>query len=624
MPKRVQELSTPKQISLTEFFEKNRHILGFDSPQKALFMIVKEAIDNSLDACEENSIVPDIYISISRVKGGGDGDEFSVTVSDNGPGIKRDDVPNVFGKLLYGSRFHAYRQSRGQQGIGITAAVLYGQITTGKDAEIITKIEKDPVAYHFVMGINIKDNTADVKSLEPEIWDRPHGTEIRIFSRGKYQTGKQSIIEYLRESAAANPNLQLTFKDPDERITVFNRVVNEASRPAQAIKPYPIGLEIGEIGSIAKQSQYSNIVDFLSGEFSRITKNISEQIVREAGIDPMAKPASLTNDSILQIKNALMKVKILPPETICLSPLGELFIRKGLMNVYGDLKPSFYSRPIIRKPSIYNGNPFAVEVGLVYGGDIPPDQPIRIVRYANKVPLLYQQGACAITKAVQETDWRPYGLDQRGGQGIPFGPAIVLVHVYGVKVPYTSESKEAIAPVSEIVQEIQLSLKDAGREIKRFLRKSEKRKKIDEKFRLVNLIIPEIAKKASKILSENPPRIDPVISRIANVVIINESYERKGEMIISKCVIHNYTTYVVTLDIYAEPIVGEIKGEQKVHVDSLESSGTREIEFLVDPGDGTYTGCNFYFTGIDPVYVLGADPLPADWGIKGVDMEEKE
>lgn len=622
MPKRVQELSTPKQISLTEFFEKNRHILGFDSQQKALFMVVKEALDNSLDACEESSIVPDISISISRT--GKDADEYHIIVSDNGPGIRRDDVPNVFGKLLYGSRFHAYRQSRGQQGIGITAAVLYGQITTGKDAEIITKMEKDPVAYHFVMGINIKDNTADVKSLEPEIWDRPHGTEVRITTRGKYQTGKQSVIEYLRETAAANPNLQLTFRDPDEKVTVFNRVINEPSKPALAIKPYPIGLEIGEIGSIAKQSSHENVSDFLSGEFSRITRNIADQIVKEASIDPSKRPSSLTNEDISRIKNALLKVKILPPETVCLSPLGELFIRKGLMNVYGDLKPSFYSKPIIRKPSIYNGNPFAVEVGLVYGGDIPPDQPVRIVRYANKVPLLYQPGACAITKAVQDTDWRPYGLDQRGGEGIPFGPAIILVHVYGVKIPYTSESKEAIAPVSEIVQEIVLALKDAGREIKRFLRKNERRKKIDEKFRLVNTIIPEIARKASKILAREAPTIDPVISRIANVIIINESYEKRGDRIASKCTVHNYTTGEVSFDLYAEPIVGDIVGPDRVHVESLQSSGVREIEFEVDPGEGTYTGCNFYFTGIDPVYVLGADPLPADWGLKGVDMEEKE
>ncbi len=620
MPKKINQESVAKEISLSEFFEKNRHILGFDSPQKALFMIVKEALDNSLDACEEAGILPEISVSVDRKES----EEYEVVISDNGPGIERKDIPNVFGKLLYGSRFHSYRQSRGQQGIGITAAVLFGQITTGKHSEIITKRKDSEVAYKVKMGINIKENVADVILEEPMIWDREHGTHIRITTNAKYQTGKQSVFEYLKETAAVNPNMELTFTDPDGKVTVFRRVLEEPSKRAVAIKPYPIGLEIGEINSIAKTSTSESLRTFLSGEFSRISSNLAGEILNVTGIDGSVSPHDLSTGDIKKLKEAFETVKIMPPQTDCLSPLGEVFIRKGLMNVYGELRPSFYSKPIVRKPAIYNGNPFAVEAGLVYGGDIPSDSQIRIVRYANKVPLLYQQGACAITKAIQDTDWRNYGLDQRSGQGIPYGPVMLFVHVYGVKLPYTSESKEAIAPVPEILEEVKAALKVAGREIRRHLRKKDKRKKADEKFRLVNVIIPEIARKASSILSENEPVIDSVLSQIANVVFINETVTKNEDSIEISCTVYNYTKKARSFSLFADPPVGEVEGEQEFKVSELASGTNTEFRFRILGASSNYPGTNYYFKGIDPVNVLGAELLPADWGMKGVEMEESE
>lgn len=620
MPRKHDQISAAKEISLSEFFEKNRHILGFDSPQKALFMIVKEALDNSLDACEESMILPEIFVSVKKIES----DEYEVIISDNGPGIERKDIPNVFGKLLYGSRFHAYRQSRGQQGIGITAAVLFGQITTGKPSEIITKKADSEVAYRVRMGINIKENIADVASEEPILWDKPHGTKITIVTRAKYQVGKQSVFEYLKETAVVNPNMQLTFVDPDEKTTVFRRVLDDPSIPAASIKPYPVGLEIGEIDSLAKISASSTVKAFLVNEFSRISRNLADEIVKLADIDPEMSPGDLAVDNIKRLKQTFETVKILPPQDDCLSQLGEKFIRKGLMNVYGDLRPSFYSRPIVRRPSSYNGNPFAVEAGLVFGGDIPADQQVRIIRYANKVPLLYQQGACAITKAIQDTDWRNYGLEQRGGQGIPFGPMMLFVHVYGVRLPYTSESKEALAQVPEILDEIKAALKVAGREVRGHLRKREKRKKANEKFRLVNVIVPEIAKKASKILSENEPSIDGVLSKIANVVFINETITENDSQLDILCTVHNFTTKERSFTLYIDPPVGDLEGEQVIQVSNLKSSESREFKFRINGASGNYPGTGYYFKGIDPVSVLGAELLPADWGMKGVEMEESE
>jgi len=135
-----------KEISVAEFFERNKQILGFDSLHRALLTAVKEAVDNALDACEESEILPDIDVIIQKV----DKNEYSVTVEDNGPGVVKKQIENILGRLLYGSRFHAIRQSRGQQGIGISAVVMYGQLTTGRPTRILSKIGPDMPAYEVL------------------------------------------------------------------------------------------------------------------------------------------------------------------------------------------------------------------------------------------------------------------------------------------------------------------------------------------------------------------------------------------------------------------------------------------------------------------------------------------
>ncbi len=619
MANRQYTISEGKEISISEFFEKNRHILGFDSPQKALYMVVKEALDNSLDACEEHQIMPDIRVKVSKI----DGDEFQITIEDNGPGIERKEVPKVFGQLLYGSRFHSFKQSRGQQGIGITAAVLYGQITTGKETYVKTKIAGSEVAYEFSLGINVKENRAKISSEKPVMWDTAHGTIVSVHSRGKYQVGKQSIFEYLKETATVNPNMNLIFEDPDNKVFQFRRIIEKPSVQAKAIKPYPIGLEPGEIVAMARESSATSMLSFLSGEFSRISRNTAEEICRLSGIDPESKPATIGLNEVKALRSSLSTVKILPPSQDCLSPLGEEFIRKGLMNIYDDLHPAFYSRPVSRPVSTYNGNPVSVEVGLVYGGDLPQDEAVRIVRYSNKVPLLYQPGACATTKAVTEIDWRSYGLDQRSGTGLPFGPMILFIHVFGIRVPYTSESKEAIAPVTEISEEIKAALKTSARSIRSFLNKRERRKKISEKFRLVSTIIPEISQKSAQISGQSEIEIDEVLSKVANVIFITESVDSQENGVKVTVSIHNYTAQPRSFKLIADPPIGDsTPNPAEFEISGLKPAAKIDFSFDVKVEPSRYPGTDYYFTGIDSIYMNGAEPLPADWGVEKVQVEE--
>lgn len=604
-----------KQVSVSEFFEKNRHILGFDSAQKSLFMIVKEAVDNSLDACEERGILPEISVRIERKQN----DIFRITVEDNGPGIERTIVPRVFGQLLYGSRFHVLRQTRGQQGLGITASILYGQSTSGEPCEIITKRAQDEVAFHFILGIDVRTNTADLKVEEPVIWDRESGTSIAITAKGRYVTGKQSIMEYLKEVAVVNPNARIHFTDPDGKSLVFERSIEEPAKPSKATKPHPYGIELGELLSLSQITESTTLLKMLSSEFSRLSDNSASEILVKAGIDPEMNPRDLAKDGANAIMEAIANTKLMPPTAESLSPISEQFIRLGMLSVYGEERPSFFGKPVSGKVRIYKGNPFSVEVGMVYGGDLPSEQPVRIVRYANKVPLLFQPGSCAITQAVSDIDWRQLGFDQKQGKGVPYGPAIILVHVHGPRIPYISESKEAIAPIEEIMDEIRNVIRIEVRQLRKFNSRAERNKKIGEKFNLVSVVVPEIAKKSAEILSMEIPDCKMVISRIANVVFVREDIAGENGRKTSRTSVVNYTMENISMNL---KIVYPF-GEKDLEIRDLPPSESFTYDQDLDKIAGGYSGAEFYFTGINPVYVQGAEELPADWGLKGVETVEE-
>jgi len=508
-----------KEISVSEFFEKNRQILGFDSPVKSLIMGIKEGVDNSLDACEEAQILPDIVVSIDRV----DQKEYRVMIEDNGPGIVSTSMPNVFGRLLYGSRFHAVRQSRGQQGIGISATIMFGQITTGKAATARSKVEGAEAAKEIDIIIDTKKNAPVILREDFVPWnEKAHGTRVEFYMNGRYVTGKQSVIEYLRQTAIVNPHATLTFIDPDGKRFIFGRATEQMPPLAKEIKPHPDGIELGTLMNMIKVTKEKSLVKFLQNDFNRISERVAKEICNASGLPETTKPSNLSLDSSKQLLEGISKVKIMAPQVDCLSPIGERLIGKGLKHVLADVKPEFYAPPVSREPKVHTGNPFLVEVGIVYGGDLPSDQQVQILRFANRVPLLYQQGACVVTKAIENTDWRRYGLEQRGGSGIPFGPAIILVHVASTKIPFTSEAKEAIASVPIIQEEISLALKACGRSLKTHLNKKERKTKTRSKFEIVQVIIPLMAEKTAKIVGKPVPDLRGTLTKIMNVVWIDD------------------------------------------------------------------------------------------------------
>ena len=364
--------SKHREISIAEFFEKNKHILGYSNPAKALITVVKEAVDNSLDACEEAGILPDILVRISKTDR-----TFKIVVEDNGPGVVKDQIPRVFGKLLYGSRFHEVRQSRGQQGIGISAAVLYAQLTTGKPTTVISKTIEDETAWKFVIYIDTKRNEPEIIKSSKVEWYMPHGTHIELEVVGNYvRERKQSVYEYLKETSVVNPHAKITFIDPDGKIFEFPRVSSEIPKPPKSIKPHPHGIELGTLMSMLKSTKSSTLKNFLKSEFVRVGDKIAEEVLKKADFSGKENPREFGRDEALKLLEALRLTDFLPPPTDCLSPIGEKMIIKSLMAKYS---PEFVFA-VTRKPKVYSGHPFLVEVGVAYGGEIRGDEKITLLR----------------------------------------------------------------------------------------------------------------------------------------------------------------------------------------------------------------------------------------------------
>jgi DNA topoisomerase-6 subunit B len=529
-----------RDISVSEFFTKNRHLLGFDNPRKALLTCVKEAVDNALDAAEEAGILPDVDIALEVASTDGaaplppsQATRFRVIVTDNGPGIVRQQIPPIFAKLLYGSKFHRLRMSRGQQGIGISAAGMYAQLTTGKPVQITSRTGARAAAHYFEVQIDTKKNEPRIFESKKVDWEHPRGTQVTLEIEGRYQKGRGSVDEFLEQVAIANPHVKLVYHTPEGETREYPRTIDELPPQPREIKPHPYGIEFGILLRMLHDTRSHSLAGFLSADFSRVSSAVAGEICGTAKLSPNARPRNIHGTEAEALYKAIQATKIMAPPSNCISPIGEKAILHGL---YKQIKGEFYTA-VTRPPSVYRGNPFVIEAGLAFGKG--PEQPgaaleepaaplaegeqreddselARVIRYANRVPLLYQQSACATFKAALETAWRNYGVTQSRG-ALPAGPMVIFVHMASVWVPFTSESKEAIADYDEIRKEIKLALQECGRRLGVFLRRRERAKSEFRRRNIFDLYIEEVVEACARLKGGKLPkeRLKAQLLRIA-------------------------------------------------------------------------------------------------------------
>ena len=501
-----------REISVSEFFAKNRHLLGFDNPSKALLTTVKELVDNSLDAADEARIPADVDLRIDMISE----DRFRVTCSDNGPGIVPQNVPLVFGKLLFGSKFHRLKMSRGQQGIGVSAAGMYGLLTTGKPLRVISRTSPRKPAVEVDLAIDTRKNEPTVKSKQEVDWEQDHGTKVEIELQASYRKGQHSVDSYVKQVSLANPHVTIRYWPPDrtgDEPIVYERVTEEIPPETDEIKPHPYGVELGLLLQMLHETRSRNLSGFLSSEFSRVSSRVAGEICRTAGLEPSKRPRKLDRTDAEKVHQAIAATKIMAPSMDCIAPIGEELLQKALHAI----QPGDFITAVTRRPTVYRGNPFLIEVALSYGGALAGDEPATSYRFANRVPLQYQQGACAITRSISATDWKSYGFQQPKGS-LPIGPMVVLVHIASVWVPFTSESKEAIAHYPEIIKEIRLGLQDCGRRVATYIRR--RRREADElkKRGYIEKYIPQVAIALQQILGFDENEKERTIETLTDVL----------------------------------------------------------------------------------------------------------
>ena len=604
----AQKLATgQRDISVSEFFAKNRHLLGFDSPRKALLTSVKEAVDNSLDACEEAGILPEIWVRIDQTSE--TGRRFSVSVQDNGPGIVRKQIPLIFGKLLYGSKFHRLRMSRGQQGIGISAAGMYGVLTTGKPVKIISKTSRKDPAHYYELRIDTKTNQPEIlngrgagvdippgkagdtmmhkRGIE---WvakndldeDTEHGTRVTIEMEAKFQRGRGSVEEYLEQTAIANPHTRIHFQGPDGNERLLERANHELPPEPKEIKPHPYGVELGRLVTLLQEQPKMTLSQFLNQSFSRVSPTTARKLCNAADLSTRVNTGKLGRGEADALYAAIQSTRIPPPSTDCVVPIGEQRLLAGLHQVV----PGEFFTAATRPPGVYRGNPFVIEAALAYGGaaaarkvslealtelaaesdarslrqflattfggvgteaadkilteakltprqspsklkkaslrdlheamkhvNLDEGQSMNVLRFANRVPLQFQHAACAITQTILSTNWRSYGLSQSRGS-LPSAPITVMVHMASVWVPFTSESKEAVASYPEIQKEVRLALQAVGRKLGMYLRR---RLKVAQEGQRRTIFLRYLGEVATAVATINGGKRDKIYEELLRV-----------------------------------------------------------------------------------------------------------
>ncbi|MFB6298515.1 MAG: DNA topoisomerase VI subunit B [Salinirussus sp.] len=735
-----------RAISIAEFFEKNKHMLGFDSGARALVTAVKEGVDNSLDACEEADILPDIYVNVQD-----SGDYYEVVIEDNGPGITEEQIPKVFGKLLYGSRFHVRSQNRGQQGIGISAAVLYSQLTSGKPAEITSRTQGSSEAQYFELIVDTDTNEPEIRTADTTSWDRPHGTRIELEMEANMRARRQ-LHDYIKHTAVVNPHARIELREPAESFK-SERVTDQLPAETEEIRPHPHGVELGTLLKMAEATDSYSLSGFLQAEFTRVGGKTADSVIDnfrdryfgrgmtwrppaqhdEADVDraveaavankgsevtadfaarvadavgeseriahhevvavvdragdavateydtvfgqtvrenavaaaweqvtadrssdvyalvdaattdrkddadvrglaeriaakfedrhrvtrttladyvdraadkteefdgatvgetarenvvaaiweacervpddpPRIRTLADDRDAAAKLLEAMRETDIIAPPTDCLAPITEELVAAGLRKEYD---ADFYAAAT-RDASVHGGDPFIVEAGIAYGGEIADDGGIDVLRFANRVPLVYQRGACATTDVVKSINWRNYGLDQPGGSGLPNGPAVVMVHVASTNVPFTSESKDAVANVPEIEREIELAIREAARDLKSYLNKRRSMQQRREKQDKLATILPEMARKLSAVTGRPALDIDDTMARIMNNVLV----ERERENGTVRLIVENNTDAGADLE-----LTDIVTAEPRLH---SRSGGNGDAEATVVEMDGEY------------------------------------
>lgn len=500
---------TFEEISASDFFYRNRDIAGFTNPSRAIFAAIRELVENSLDAAESIKVPPDIYVRLSfEGEASKETQIYKLRVEDNGMGVSPRHIPSAFGQVLFGSKYKL-KQHRGTFGLGGKMAILYGQITTHQPACIISSTGRSRI-YMYTLMIDIQRNRPIIVDrkvfLNKEEW---RGTIVEFCLEGDYLRAMPKILDYFKQTALVNPYANLTFVDPKGRLYKFTRVTEEMPEPPKETLPHPYGVDVELLQRLIHVTPHKNMLDFLKNHFHRVGEITAQKFLEFSNISPSKNPKKLSHGEIVRLMHMLKKFKdFLPPDASCLSPLGEELLKMGMLK---ELKPEFVAVHQ-RKPATYAGHPFIVEVGIAYGGEIPKKGNFIIYRFANRIPLLYDEASDVSVKVINAMNWRRYKVT-------PDMPIAILVHICSTKVPYKTVGKEFISDRPEVRREVANGLREVARQLQHFLTKREHVDRQKKRLGVFSKYLPKIAQFSAKLAGKD---------RLPNIEKLLRSVEKFG------------------------------------------------------------------------------------------------
>src|SRR4030043_86673 len=479
-------------MSASDFFSRNRDIAGLSNPSRSIFVAVREAVENSLDAAESQKIPPDIYVRLSfEAEATKDTQVYKLRVEDNGSGIPPRFIPSAFGQVLYGSKYKL-KQARGTFGLGGKMAVLYGQITTHQPVFVTSSTGQEKI-YSFKLMIDIQRNKPIILDRKVLInKDQWRGTIVEFTLEGDYLRAMPKIIEYFKQTAMVNPYANITFVDPKGRLYKFVRGTTVMPESPKETMPHPYGVDVELLQRLIQITTFTNMKEFLKGHFHRVGEITAQKFLEFAGIPSNKNPKKLSHEEIVRLMQNLKKYKdFLPPDASCLSPLGEGLLKAGIQK---ELKPE-YLVVHQRKPSTYAGHPFIVELAMAYGGDVPKRGTFVIYRFANKIPLLYDEASDVSYRVIAAMNWRRYKV-------APEMPVAIVVHICSTKVPYKTVGKEFISDRPEVRREEANAMREVARQLQHFLARQEHVHNEKKRLGIFSKYLPKIAEFATTLAGE--------------------------------------------------------------------------------------------------------------------------
>ena len=513
------------QLTPSEFFKKNKQMLGFTGKIRSLTIVFHELITNSFDAAEESGILPDIDIELKRI----DKEHYILRHKDNGPGIPEDYVMKVYCSMFAGSKFRNI-QSRGQQGLGCSGCVLLSQMTTGKPARVIScyKDGDEIKGVKMKFQMDVKNNTGILMERE-DIEADSTGVCIELeFKEVSYSLAEQGAFEYIRRTMIGNPHAKITFRDPSGHKYIFKRAANIVPVLPKEVLPHPKGVSADDVFTMAKNSDKRRYKSMLTSSMSRMSNKRVDEIAEMTGIDMNKRPKAMTFPEAEAIVQCFKKMKFMAPPTDGLIPIGSEQIEKGMKQI---LKPEF-TATITRKPVTYAGGvSFIIEAGIAYGGDagrvVNEQRKSEIMRFANRVPLTFDAGSCAITEALKSIDWKRYGI-----KDVDNTPLTLFVNIISTQVPYLSTGKQSISPEPEIVHEIRQSTMKLARQLQKHLRAKRAAKEKEQRSKIFEEYVPVIIEEAAKLGETSVPEYNEVLAKVtkrALAELLGEKVEEEEE-----------------------------------------------------------------------------------------------